>query len=202
LLDDATKLVRFGARDFDADVGRFTTKDPVGSAGGTNFYTYAAGDPVNRSDPSGMCHDAAGNWRPCQLTWSAADKPNPNVDPGILAVVQQLANAIDADLQLSSGLRPGDDGNHGKGLAIDINAIDGVDIGDKGRVNSEALNLVQRLQEAALQMSDVRENFGPAGLWKATSRREGPQNFQDGSAKRCRLQYDHEDHVHISLQRR
>jgi RHS repeat-associated protein len=64
LYDDDTKLVRFGARDYDAQLGRWTSKDPLRLGGGdTNFYKYAGSDPVNNSDPSGLivslCSDPA-----------------------------------------------------------------------------------------------------------------------------------------------
>ncbi|HEX6131882.1 MAG TPA: RHS repeat-associated core domain-containing protein, partial [Actinomycetota bacterium] len=55
LHDPDTGLVRFGARDYDPETGRFTTRDPVGFAGGsTNLYTYAGNDPVNGNDPLGL----------------------------------------------------------------------------------------------------------------------------------------------------
>ncbi len=48
LHDVDTSLVRFGARDYDPELGRWTAKDPSGFAGGdTNLYAYAYGDPVN-----------------------------------------------------------------------------------------------------------------------------------------------------------
>lgn len=54
LYDADTGLVRFGARDYDPEVGRWTAKDPTGFAGGdTNLYAYAYGDPVNFVDPNG-----------------------------------------------------------------------------------------------------------------------------------------------------
>ncbi|HLX07830.1 MAG TPA: RHS repeat-associated core domain-containing protein [Thermoanaerobaculia bacterium] len=55
LYDQSTALVRFGARDYDAAVGRWTARDPVLFRGGdTNLYGYAVGDPVNLTDPSGL----------------------------------------------------------------------------------------------------------------------------------------------------
>jgi RHS repeat-associated protein len=49
-----TKLVRFGARDYDAETGRWTAKDPILFAGGdTNLYGYVLNDPVNWVDPDG-----------------------------------------------------------------------------------------------------------------------------------------------------
>jgi uncharacterized protein RhaS with RHS repeats len=38
----------------DPATGRFLQTDPIGMAGGMNLYAYAGGDPVNRTDPSGL----------------------------------------------------------------------------------------------------------------------------------------------------
>ena len=54
LFDAGTGLVRFGARDYDPVVGRWTAKDPIRFEAGVNHYLYASGDPVNRIDPSGL----------------------------------------------------------------------------------------------------------------------------------------------------
>jgi RHS repeat-associated protein len=55
LYEAQTNLVRFGARDYDAQTGRWTAKDPLQfGAGDLNFYRYAADDPVNAIDPSGL----------------------------------------------------------------------------------------------------------------------------------------------------
>jgi RHS repeat-associated protein len=46
LYDRDTKLVRFGARDYDLKTGRWTAKDPSRFNGGdTNLYRYAFDDP-------------------------------------------------------------------------------------------------------------------------------------------------------------
>jgi RHS repeat-associated protein len=54
LYDPDTQLVRFGARDYDPETGRWTAKDPIGFAGGdTNLYGYVVSDPVNSMDATG-----------------------------------------------------------------------------------------------------------------------------------------------------
>jgi RHS repeat-associated protein len=54
LYDHQSKLVRFGARDYDAEVGRWTAKDPVLFDGGdNNLYGYVRSDPLNHIDASG-----------------------------------------------------------------------------------------------------------------------------------------------------
>jgi RHS repeat-associated protein len=55
LYDPDTGLTRFGARDYDAETGRWTAKDPVRFAGGAaNLYGYVLNDPMNRVDPRGL----------------------------------------------------------------------------------------------------------------------------------------------------
>ncbi|WP_374033379.1 RHS repeat-associated core domain-containing protein [Bdellovibrio bacteriovorus] len=53
--DRNTPLVRFGARDYDPETGRWTSKDPILFNGGdTNLYGYVFSDPVNFIDPTGL----------------------------------------------------------------------------------------------------------------------------------------------------
>jgi RHS repeat-associated protein len=53
--DSDTKLLRFGARDYDAQTGRWTTKDPLlFDSGQMNLYAYVSNDPINRTDSKGL----------------------------------------------------------------------------------------------------------------------------------------------------
>lgn len=53
--DQETGLYYMRARFYDPAIGRFLSEDPIGIAGGLNLYAYAGNDPVNSSDPFGLC---------------------------------------------------------------------------------------------------------------------------------------------------
>jgi len=73
LYDQDTKLLRFGARDYSAAVGRWTAKDPILFQGGDlNLYGYVLNDPVNEFDFSGL--QASGS------TAAGATIPGPTTD--------------------------------------------------------------------------------------------------------------------------
>ncbi|MGE4215485.1 MAG: RHS repeat-associated core domain-containing protein [Fimbriimonadaceae bacterium] len=58
---ESTGLHLLGHRYYDASLGRFLTRDPVGD--GSNWYAYCKNDPLSRVDPAGL------NWkRPGVLT--------------------------------------------------------------------------------------------------------------------------------------
>ena len=55
LYDRDTGLVRFGARDYDSNAGRWTSKDPIDfAAGDENLFGYVRNDPINYIDENGL----------------------------------------------------------------------------------------------------------------------------------------------------
>ena len=65
IYDQHTGLVRFGARDYDPETGRWTAKDPIGFGGGdTNLYGYVLNNPISFVDVWGLNPSDApgGNW--------------------------------------------------------------------------------------------------------------------------------------------
>ncbi|MES2019200.1 MAG: RHS repeat-associated core domain-containing protein [Pseudomonadota bacterium] len=55
LYDRDSGLVRFGRRDYDPRIGRWTVKDPIGFGGGsTSLYAYVGSNPLNAIDPFGL----------------------------------------------------------------------------------------------------------------------------------------------------
>jgi RHS repeat-associated protein len=63
--DADTKLLHFGAREYDPQTGRWTRPDPALFGGGdTNLYAYVFNDPVNLTDPIGLWRGILPGWGP------------------------------------------------------------------------------------------------------------------------------------------
>jgi len=55
LFDKDTSLIRFGFRDYDPDIGRWTAKEPlIFKAGDTDLYGYCLSNPISCIDPLGL----------------------------------------------------------------------------------------------------------------------------------------------------
>ncbi len=54
LYDEHTDHVRFGAREYAPNLGRWLTKDPIRHDGGVNLYAYSYGNPQRFIDPDGQ----------------------------------------------------------------------------------------------------------------------------------------------------
>lgn len=97
IYDRDTRLVRFGARDYDPVSGRWTAKDPIQFEGEqANFYNYVAMNPINSIDPTGFVSD--GEFQRDVVTvigvsaasalytgagWAAANALNPALAPAL-----------------------------------------------------------------------------------------------------------------------
>jgi len=106
LYDRDTKLVRFGARDYDPEVGRWTARDPLHFIGrDANLYAYVENDPLNWSDPAGLMK-LPGNPNGLPPSWT----PDPrHRDPN----GQRFRNPNGDILDFHKG-RPGKNGWKGK----------------------------------------------------------------------------------------
>jgi RHS repeat-associated protein len=62
-LHEATPdLHLMGTRVYSASLGRFIEPDPIGTTDDINLYGYAACDPINLFDPSGLAAEAINDW--------------------------------------------------------------------------------------------------------------------------------------------
>ena len=82
IYDPHTNLTRFGARDYDAETGRWTAKDPIGFDGeDANLYGYTMSDPINFVDIEGeRSVSTTGNsgYRTSPPRQGTRDQSNPN----------------------------------------------------------------------------------------------------------------------------
>jgi RHS repeat-associated protein len=114
LFDRDTSLLRFGYRDYDPEVGRWTAKDPIGFNGGdTDLYGYVVNNPVNLSDPNGQYADIA-----LDIAFILWDIKNLYSDPcnrgeniaalglDVLGAIVPFATGLGAGYKASKGLKP------------------------------------------------------------------------------------------------
>ena len=72
-MSDQTRYTAATARLHHA-TGQFTREDPIGLAGGFNLHGFANGDPINFSDPFGLCPPENNNLDDCQTDTKRATK--------------------------------------------------------------------------------------------------------------------------------
>ncbi|MBK6781926.1 MAG: RHS repeat-associated core domain-containing protein [Gemmatimonadetes bacterium] len=105
MADSATGLVRFGARDYDPAVGRWTAKDPVGFGGGqAAFYTYVGNEAVNVVDPTGLAV--------APVVWAA-----------FVAASAAASAAIEAFAEYVCGGSPVAGGIHGAQVGLSLSTV-------------------------------------------------------------------------------
>jgi RHS repeat-associated protein len=79
-----TGLHYFRARSYDPVTGRWLSNDPIGISGGLNQYVFCANNPVNFTDPFGLCTDAGGtgfmDWMHGILDVGGTFEPTPFCD--------------------------------------------------------------------------------------------------------------------------
>ncbi|HEX7041205.1 MAG TPA: RHS repeat-associated core domain-containing protein [Trueperaceae bacterium] len=136
-------IVYHRIRYYDPGIGRFTQEDPIGIAGGLNLYGYAAGDPVNFSDPFGLCPEYAGGdgrtdtaddcprevldaWAEQHITLGPGASWD-DVDPILRDAVIKGSIQLNRDFYISTTTngRHSPQSAHYDGNAVDISRIDG-----------------------------------------------------------------------------
>ncbi len=70
--DPETSLYYYRNRYYDPETARFLSEDPIGFAGGNNFYAYVGNNPINFFDPLGLKRTASWIKEPhlASITWN------------------------------------------------------------------------------------------------------------------------------------
>ncbi|MGW5346990.1 ricin-type beta-trefoil lectin domain protein [Streptomyces sp. NPDC004050] len=80
--DTSTGLTHIGAREYESTTGRFISVDPIidiTDAMQMNGYTYASGNPVMRSDPTGLKDDNCAHYSNCTANGGTIDESDHEV---------------------------------------------------------------------------------------------------------------------------
>ena len=125
---DGSGLQYLRNRYYDARTGRFTQSDPIGLAGGLNLYGFASGDPVNFSDPFGLCtpwpwchaQEAAEHWAGVAAGSTGVARAGANLMGGLATLVSDGKRAALTGLTLATaGLASGAAAGGGAAVAAD-----------------------------------------------------------------------------------
>ena len=138
-------------RFYDPNTGRFTQEDPSGLGGGLNSYGFAAGDPINFSDPFGLCPIAV-DGIPCTAEYA----PGVSVSSGLMHLaLDAIAEEADVPLIVYSGNRDRKK-NATVGGATRSGHLQGTaaDVIFKGKTKKQTLNMLYR--SSARKDFDVR----------------------------------------------
>ncbi|HRS88496.1 MAG TPA: RHS repeat-associated core domain-containing protein [Smithellaceae bacterium] len=103
--DPETGLYYYRARYYDAKVGRFITRDPIGFEGGINQYAYVGNNPVNRIDPFGL------------FTYNGPESQTGRLKGEALNLANCMESCIGKSFVVSGGSECTDDGRHVPGGA-------------------------------------------------------------------------------------
>lgn len=119
ILESSTHLVKFGARYYDADVGRWSSKDPILFKGGdTNLFGYVQSDPLNFTDASGTGPVA---WAACMASLQTASAIAPTYAYEFVSALQNEISENSAaergQCPIKSGGGPGTAGQEAARIA-------------------------------------------------------------------------------------
>ena len=118
---------------------------------------------------------------------AVAKAENADLQPQTAAFKEEIANLF--GITSFSGYRPGDSGDHGKGLAIDFMVPEGSELGDK-----IAEYAIQNMASRGISYIVWKQRF-----YAPFDSKYGPANTWNPMPDRGSVTENHYDHVHVSM---
>ena len=118
---------------------------------------------------------------------AVAKSGNAGLQPQTAAFKEEIANLF--GITSFSGYRPGDSGDHGKGLAIDFMVPEGSELGDK-----IAEYAIQNMASRGISYIIWKQRF-----YAPFDSKYGPANTWNPMPDRGSVTENHYDHVHVSM---
>ncbi len=118
---------------------------------------------------------------------AVAKSENAGLQPQTAAFKEEIANLF--GITSFSGYRPGDSGDHGKGLAIDFMVPEGSELGDK-----IAEYAIQNMASRGISYIIWKQRF-----YASFDSKYGPANTWNPMPDRGSVTENHYDHVHVSM---
>ena len=118
---------------------------------------------------------------------AVAKAENAGLQPQTAAFKEEIANLF--GITSFSGYRPGDSGDHGKGLAIDFMVPEGSELGDK-----VAEYAIQNMASCGISYIIWKQRF-----YAPFDSKYGPANTWNPMPDRGSVTENHYDHVHVSM---
>ncbi|EPR90857.1 peptidoglycan-binding protein LysM [Streptococcus mitis 17/34] len=118
---------------------------------------------------------------------AVAKSENAGLQPQTAAFKEEIANLF--GVTSFSGYRPGDSGDHGKGLAIDFMVPEGSELGDK-----IAEYAIQNMASRGISYIIWKQRF-----YAPFDSKYGPANTWNPMPDRGSVTENHYDHVHVSM---
>ena len=118
---------------------------------------------------------------------AVAKSENAGLQPQTAAFKEEIANLF--GITTFSGYRPGDSGDHGKGLAIDFMVPEGSELGDK-----IAEYAIQNMASRGISYIIWKQRF-----YAPFDSKYGPANTWNPMPDRGSVTENHYDHVHVSM---
>ena len=118
---------------------------------------------------------------------AVAKSENAGLQPQTAAFKEEIANLF--GITSFSGYRPGDSGDHGKGLAIDFMVLESSELGDK-----VAEYAIQNMASRGISYIIWKQRF-----YAPFDSKYGPANTWNPMPDRGSVTENHYDHVHVSM---